>query len=244
MGKRVLVVKNISHEGPGSIEGLLRDYQIACDMVEVGQGEPFPSPGSHDAVLVLGGPDSANDETEKMRQELRRIREILDAEIPYLGICLGLQLLVKAGGGRVVRNRVKEIGFRDPDGKLFQVDLTAGGKGDPLFSGFESHFPIFHLHGETVILTEKMSLLGKGKWCVNQGVRVGKNAYGLQGHLELTREMLEIWMDKDPDLLRCPKEGLRRDFDLLQGEYLQAGQRLFTNFLKIMNLFPRRVTVR
>ena len=60
-------------------------------------------------MMVFGGPDSANDDTEKMKQELQRISEILDAEIPYLGICLGMQALVKAAGGTVRKNKIKDL---------------------------------------------------------------------------------------------------------------------------------------
>ena len=114
------------------------------------------------------------------------------------GICLGLQTLVKAAGGRIIKSPVRETGFLDPEGSHFTTELTAAGKQDPLFEGLDHSFKVFHLHGETVELTDSITLLSTGKFCRNQIVRVGKNAYGIQCHFELTPEMLETWMNEDP----------------------------------------------
>ena len=244
MGKRVLIVKNRTHEGPGLIEIFLKEHQVPYEITDLDQGEHFPSPKSYGAVIVLGGPDSANDRTAKIREELDRIRETLDLKIPYFGTCLGLQALVKAGGGAVIRSPMKEIGFRDPVNCFFEVTLTAEGRKDPLFRGVAPRFNLFHLHGETVQLKGEMALLGMGKYCENQMVRVGENAYGIQGHLELTREMLEEWMKLDPDLKKRNAALLRQDFDKLSGDFQKTARQLFTNFLKSANLLSQKAVAR
>ncbi|RMF06594.1 type 1 glutamine amidotransferase, partial [Candidatus Woesearchaeota archaeon] len=111
----VLIVKNITREGPGMLEHVLTSHSVPYKIVDLSMGDSFPSPEAYSAVVVLGGPDSANDETPKMKEELKRIRETLDAGIPYLGICLGMQTLTKAAGGKVLKCPVKEIGWRGPD---------------------------------------------------------------------------------------------------------------------------------
>ena len=111
MPKKILIVKNITREGPGLLEELLREKGIKYKIIDLNKEESFPAPKNYSAVVVLGGPDSANDENEKILNELTRIREVVAERIPYLGICLGLQTLVKAMGGKVVRNSIKEIGF-------------------------------------------------------------------------------------------------------------------------------------
>nr|WP_287222515.1 gamma-glutamyl-gamma-aminobutyrate hydrolase family protein [Prosthecochloris sp.] len=63
------------------------------------------------AVVTLGGPQSANDTDRAMRRELENLKAILDKKIPYLGICLGMQTLVKAAGGNVITCPIKETGF-------------------------------------------------------------------------------------------------------------------------------------
>ena len=109
----LLIIKNITREGPGLLEDLLKEQGINYEIIDLNQGQTFPPVENYKAVVVLGGPDSANDENDKMQNELKRVRECVDSHIPYLGICLGLQTLVKASGGKVVRNAIKEIGFRD-----------------------------------------------------------------------------------------------------------------------------------
>ena len=233
MKKEILIVKNITREGPGLLEDLLNEFAIQYKVVDFSLGESFPSPVGYGAVVVLGGPDSANDENNKMHNEFARIRETIDAHIPYLGICLGLQTLVKAAGGKVVKNSVKEIGFRDPESNNFAVILTKEGKEDPLFKNLSSTLKVFHLHGETVEVTGDMKLLATGKFCHNQIIKVGQNAYGIQCHFELTPGMFEEWVNKDPDLLLLDKEKLHEDFNTIREEYTNTGKHLLRNFLHI-----------
>jgi len=233
MQKEILIVKNITREGPGLLEDLLKEQGIGYTVADLDSNEPFPAVEQYGALVVLGGPDSANDETDKMRIELERIRESRTAQIPYLGICLGLQTLVKAAGGAVVKNQVKEIGFRDPEGDRFTVELTEAGRQDPLFANLDHSFEVFHLHGETVKPTHDMTLLATGKFCQNQIVRVGSNAYGIQCHFELTPAMFETWIKEDPDLLKLEKDKLRTDFEAINEQYTKVGRQLFANFLKI-----------
>jgi GMP synthase-like glutamine amidotransferase len=233
MEKEILIVKNISREGPGLLEAELKERGIGYTVVDLNQGQNFPPTENFGAVVVLGGPDSANDENEKMKNELARIREVIAAGIPYLGICLGLQTLVKAAGGKVLKSPTKEVGFIDPEGNNFTVELTDDGKKDPLFEGLDNTFNVFHLHGETVELTDNMVLLAVGKFCRNQIARVGTNAYGIQCHFELTPEMFETWINGDPDLLQLDKEQLRENFETIRDEYTRVGRQLFKNFLRI-----------
>lgn len=233
MKKEILIVKNMTREDQGLLEELLKDRGIGYTVVDLDQGQKFPPVENYGAVVVLGGPDSANDESEKMKSELVRISEVLAAKIPYLGICLGLQALVKASGGKVVKSPVKEVGFIGPDGSNFKVELTEDGKQDPLFEGLDHTFNVFQLHGETVELTDSMALLATGKFCRNQVVRVGSNAYGIQCHFELTPEMFEIWINEDSDLLELGKEQLRAGFVAIHEEYIRVGRQLLTNFLRI-----------
>ena len=233
MEEEILIVKNISREGGGLLEEELKVRNIRYIIVDLNQGEKFPPVENYGAVVVLGGPDSANDENKKMKNQLARINQTLVAKIPYFGICLGLQTLIKAAGGQVVKNPIKEVGFIDPEDNFFTVEVTEEGKKDPLFKGLDQKFKVFHLHGETVELTDDMKLLAIGKFCQNQIVKVGFNAYGIQCHFELTPEMFEVWINEDPDLRQLDKGQLCNNFDEIQDVYTSVGRQLFKNFLKI-----------
>src|SRR3989344_227080 len=232
----VLIIKNIVREGPGLLEEKLNHHQISYSIVNLDDKGLFPDAKKYSAVFVFGGPDSANDATIKMQNELRMIKKVVDAEIPYLGVCLGMQMLVKANCGEVYKNRVKEIGWKDQEGDYYKIELTEEGRADYLFAGVRSPLPIFHLHGETVRLTKEMKLLAVGKYCRNQAVKFGKNAYGLQGHLELIPTMFEEWLREDPDLINLERQALRNNYEKIRNEYETAGKQVLTNFLRIAKL--------
>lgn len=234
--KKVLIVQNVSHEKSGLIGEILNENKLSFEVVDLNKGQEFPNPKNYSAVLVFGGPDSANDNTSKMKKELARIREILNIGIPYFGICLGIQTLVKAAGGEVKKNTIKEIGFRDPKDKNFEIELTNEGKKDTIFNGIQSPMKIFHLHGETVKLTPNIKLLARGKYCTNQTVKIGKNAYGFQGHLELTKSLLKEWIKKDDDLKLMDSNSLMHDYETLKSEYEKNSGTIIHNFLQITGL--------
>ncbi|WP_094228701.1 type 1 glutamine amidotransferase [Methanolobus psychrotolerans] len=229
----LLIVKNIPREGPGILEDILTKNSIPHEIIDLDTGDNLPDPLGYSAIIVLGGPDSANDTTGKMITELAMVRQAIDAGIPYLGICLGMQALVKACGGSVYANDVKEIGLRGEDGNYYSVGIETEYADDPLFNGLESPVKIFHLHGETVKITEEMQLMGTGKYCRHQIIKVGEKAYGIQGHFELTPEMFMVWLDSDPELKEMDRETLMTDFESLANEYSSNGKILFGNFLKI-----------
>jgi GMP synthase (glutamine-hydrolysing) len=231
--KDILVIQNIAREGSGLLGEIMAENGIRQKVIDLSLGEKLPPAEEFAAVVVLGGPDSANDASQKMLNELDYIRGILSANIPYLGICLGLQTLVKAAGGEVVKSAMKEIGFRDAGGKLFRISLTEDGRKDPLFNGIGDVFNVFHLHGETVVLTKEMKLMATGNPCINQIIKIGSSAYGIQCHFELTSAMLERWINEDPDLKLADRNKLQNDFQAIREEYLQTGNTLFRNFLGI-----------
>jgi GMP synthase (glutamine-hydrolysing) len=242
---KLLIIQNITRESPGLINAALKLRGVEADVINLdgpeyaGLGQagapPLPSLDGYDGLVVMGGPDSANDTTPKMTFELNLVRDALSRHLPYLGICLGLQVLVKAAGGQVVPAKVKEIGFRDATGQLFKVELTVAGQIDPVFGGLQSSFNVFQLHGETVTLTPDMILLGTSEYCPAQIVRVGRNAYGIQSHFEVTPELLADWADQDPDLIHLPKSHLLADYTDIQQTYRETAITIFGRFLDLIS---------
>ena len=237
MQNQLLIIKNITHEGPGLLEPLLHTHDISADVVDLSQGGTFPDPRNYQAVVVLGGPQSANDATPSMQHQLQQIKRIVAEGVPYLGICLGMQLLIKAAGGRVLPCPQKEIGFFDADGAPYTIELTNAGKNDPLFAGLDNTIRVFQLHGETVELAPSgTELLATGAHCRHQAVKIGTNAYGLQCHFELTRAMFADWLTTDHDLKQMDYQILLGQFDTIYEEYTATGRTLMKNFLACANL--------
>ncbi len=232
--KPVYIIKNEARESGGLVEEFLTLRGVPFKTVELKHGESFPNPEEAAALVVLGGPDSANDRTSVMLAELAGVTKALELGTPYLGICLGMQVLARAVGGKVVPSPVKEVGFHDQDGRPFEIHLTFDGVRDPLFNRFRRRvYRVFQLHGETVTLVPNLTLLGTGTWVPNQVIRAGSNAYGLQCHFELTPELFARWLQEDPDLKKMNPEALQREFSEIEKEYKETGLKLIENFFII-----------
>src|SRR5947208_3073221 len=111
---RALVLQHVACEHLGLLAPLLTRHAISYRYVRPFLGEPIPPDAAgYDAVIVLGGPMSANDDDRNavIRDELRLIGEALKADRPLLGICLGAQLIAKAAGARISVGTHKEIGW-------------------------------------------------------------------------------------------------------------------------------------
>jgi GMP synthase (glutamine-hydrolysing) len=236
MNKPILILKNVPRENPGLIEILLKNHKLEYQIIDFESTTVIDNIENYSALIVLGGPDSANDLTPKMQNELTLIRSVLQLKIPYLGICLGLQTLVKSMGGIVDKCQTSEIGFRDPDNKFFKVRLTEDGRKDGLFKNLPDNLNVFQLHGETIHLTPQMTLLATGDFCRNQIIKIGETAYGIQSHFELTNDLLESWINEDLDLQKFHPGQLRSDFEKIKTEYQNTGQQLFCNFLTMIGL--------
>jgi GMP synthase (glutamine-hydrolysing) len=137
-------------------------------------------------LVVMGGPQSANDPLPGLAAEMKLIERAIQAQIPVLGICLGSQLIAKALGARVYANAAKEIGWAP-------VSVTEAGARDPVFSGVPSPTTFFHWHGETFDLPAGAEWLAYSALCRHQAFRYGSNVYGIQFHPEITPEMIVDW---------------------------------------------------
>jgi len=234
MNKNVLIIQNISHEKPGLLLDVLHDHNFKYDIIDLSKGDTLPQAEDYDAVFVFGGPQSANDTGGHIPMELNFIKEVLQKEIPYFGVCLGMQLMVKATGGTIIPCEKKEIGWWDDQDKLYSIYHSTSYKVDDLLQSINNNIPIFQLHGETVELTPKHHLVAVANGCENQFIRYGKYAYGIQGHLELNKQMLEEWIKIDTDLQQLDTEYLMITHEAIEREYSIAGKQLFWNFLKLI----------
>lgn len=228
--KPVLIIKNNVHEGPGIIEDILKEKRLAYEIRELDDGDSFPKPVNYSAVIVLGGPDSANDQTPKMIQEIQRVKETLEMKIPYLGICLGMQVLCKAAGGVVKKSPYKEIGFFHDNHEPYNIMQL---KDDPIFTEVPNPFRVFQLHQDTVELPKHVELIGAGNFIEPQVIKIGANAYGFQCHFELTEAIIEECLECDEDLKTRDTKKLREQWVHFRSFYIKKGKGITENFLRI-----------
>jgi GMP synthase-like glutamine amidotransferase len=188
---RELAFRHVPFEGLGMIEDALRSRGIHFDYADLYVPDcPRVDSLEYDGLIFMGGPMSVNDDLPYLRCEEHYVRQAIDRGIPVLGVCLGSQLISRALGADVRRNRVKEIGW-------FDISLTAEGRVDPLFAAMRDSEPVFHWHGETFDLPQGAVLLATSERCRHQAFRIGDRVYGLQFHLEVTPAMIADWCVED-----------------------------------------------
>lgn len=186
----LIVLQHIECEGPGYIADFADARGLEMEVIRLFDGDPIRALEDADAMIVLGGPMNVYEEDRYpwLVAENAAIQTALAEDIPFLGICLGSQLLAKALGASIQRNPAEEIGFGD-------VSLTTEATQDPLFQGFPNVLPAFHWHEDTWELPAGSTLLASSADCPHQAFRYGR-AYGLQFHAETSPEMVSEWIDE------------------------------------------------
>ncbi|MDY0881781.1 type 1 glutamine amidotransferase [Dongia soli] len=187
---RFLVFQHMACEHPGILRDFLAADGIAWDAVELDEGASIPSLGNYDALWVMGGPMDVWEEDQHpwLVAEKQAIREAVQQRgLPYLGLCLGHQLLAAAFGGDVGKMAKPEVG-------IFDVTLTEAGGADPIFAGMAKSQQALQWHGaEVQVPPPGAVILAQSPLCPIQAMRVGNRAYGLQYHVELTSETVREW---------------------------------------------------
>ncbi len=185
----VLLVQNTRIEGSGYLGELLNHDGFDITSINA-KHEKIPDKDFSLAV-ILGAPESANDDLPYLQAEQQLIKNYVEKNIPVLGICLGSQLIAKTFGARVYAGPKKEIGFYS--------DLKVNND-SVFFSGFKNPFTVFHWHGDTFDLPENAVRLASSEHYPNQAFQY-KSAIGLQFHLEVNEEMVNLWLDNTEEKL-------------------------------------------
>ena len=201
----VLVIQNTRIEEIGYLGELLNNDGFVIHLVNA-KHEKLPEK-NYSLLVILGATESANDDLPYLQAEQKLIKKTVDADIPVLGICLGSQLIAKTFGGKVYRGPKKEIGFYHD----LRIDNNS-----KLFSGFTNPFTVFHWHGDTFDLPEQAVRLVHSENYPNQAFQIN-SAVGLQFHLEVNAEMVNLWLDKTQEKLQqipyIDPQKIRSDID-------------------------------
>lgn len=223
------LVQNDPDVPAGSIADCLADNHILYRTVRAFSGEMLPLPAASSAVIVLGGSMGVHDDAQfpYLSAVKSYIRSVVECNIPFLGICLGGQLLADALGARVHTGRFGEKGVQP-------IRLLGHTPADPLFLGIPEMVPTFQWHHDSFELPEGAALLATSSACVNQAFRFGTNSYGLQFHPEVTWEIVASWSGSStdgPDASAVMDEFLRAEEC-----YRTVSQSLLKNFLRVARL--------
>jgi GMP synthase-like glutamine amidotransferase len=187
---KFLVFQHISVEHPGVFRNFMKNDGISWDTVELDEGETIPELNDYDALIVMGGPMDVWEENEHpwLVTEKQAIKHaIVDLKLPYLGFCLGHQLMADALGGKVGKMSEPEVGILD-------VALTTDGQASTLLSGLQKNIKSLQWHGAEVTEPPPGSLvLAESPVCAIQALQYGESAFSMQCHIELIDSTVSDW---------------------------------------------------
>lgn len=187
---RILVFQHIAVEHPGIFRDFLRRDGVSWQAVELDAGEPIPDLSGVDALWVMGGPMDVWEEEEHpwLAPEKAAIREaVRERGMPFLGVCLGHQLLADALGGEVGPSETPEIG-------MLEIELSAAGRQSPLFAGLPATARCLQWHSaEVKRLPRGAEILAASPACRVQAMAAGPRAFGIQYHVEITARTVADW---------------------------------------------------
>lgn len=208
---RILIVLHREQSSPGRVGRLLQQRGYELDIRRPPLGDPLPDTmREHAGAVIFGGPMSANDSDAWIRTETDWIGVPLREQAPFLGICLGAQMMIRHLGGRVTAHRdgLAEIGY-------WPIKPTSSGRA-------LGQWPerVYQWHREGFDSVAGLERLAAGEQFENQAVRYGPAAFGVQFHPEVSYQMMRRWSAAAAHKLGAPgaqdiptqtREGQRHD---------------------------------
>jgi len=238
----IIVLQHIKIEDPGYIKDLMLADNYKLTTIELDQGEKIPNNLSNfDGMFCMGGPMDTfmEDEYPWLVEEKKRIREfVVDMKMPYLGFCLGCQLLGEVIGGRVVKSNPAEIGIMD-------INFSDKKKDDILFNEFPEKIKSLQWHSyevQGIDNIQDVTLIASSPITKYQIFKYQNHAYGIQFHIEIKDTTVNDWgcvpeykkaleVQLGPDALKNFDEKAKQNMKDMNN----YSRLLYNNFKKILN---------
>ena len=225
---RIHYLQHVDFEDPAEILNWAsqKKHDVTCTRLYNNEG--LPDIKDFDALVVMGGPMSTNEEElyPWLKDEKKFINESIRHEKIVLGICLGAQLIAEAEGSRIFKNKHKEIGW-------FPVEIQ---KHPLLFPDEISALTAFHWHGDTFEIPQGYQHIAESEACKNQGfISNDGRVTALQFHLESSKQSIN-------NLIKNAAS------DLTPGDYVQNAEEIInkseiylTGISKTLNTMMNRI---
>ena len=239
---RILILQHIKIEDPGFIKDLMIKDGVELTTIELDEGEKIPANLSKfDAMFCMGGPMDTWMEKEHpwLVDEKKAIKEfVVDLKKPYLGFCLGCQLLGEVVGGKVVKSNIPEIG-------MLNISFSNNKNNDALFSKFPEEITSLQWHSYEVQGLENnknVTHLASSPETKYQIFKYQNHAYGIQFHIEVKDTTVGEWgcvPEYKSALEKQLGEGALIKFDKESQKYMPSmneySKILYENFKKLVN---------
>jgi GMP synthase-like glutamine amidotransferase len=188
--KQALVLQHMNHDTPGRFLDFFVADGIQPKSVRLWEGQEIPPLKDFDLMFVLGGAMDVWEVEENpwMECEMQAIREwVADRAKPYIGLCLGHQLLAKALGGEVGLAAEGEIG-------VHEVTVNGAACGHRLFEGLSGSYKVMQWHHAEVKTPPKAAhVLASSARTAVQAIAIDDHALGLQFHAEFSPQTVASW---------------------------------------------------
>lgn len=176
------------NDGPGYLGSWAARRGLELEVRNAARGAPFPaSMAGHQALALLGGAMSANDDLPSLRAAERLIGQCLDANIPMLGHCLGGQLMARVLGARVHASPAPEVGWHTMHRR--------NGQSAQDWLGDATAQPVFHWHYEAFELPSGAQALATSAACPVQAFAIGPHL-AMQFHVEIDAHKIAAWLKR------------------------------------------------
>ena len=241
MSKNIIILQHIDIETPGYILDLMQEDNFNLTTIELDEGEKIPSNlEQFDGMFCMGGPMDTWMEKDYpwLIDEKKKIKEfVVDLKKPYLGFCLGCQLLGEVVGGKVEKSKPPEIGILD-------ISMSDSYLNDHIFNEFNSSFKALQWHSYEVQDLENnndVTLLGSSPTTKYQIFKYKNHAYGIQFHIEIKDNTVSQWgcvPEYEKALEDSLGKGALKKFDQKAQENMKLmnfnAENLYNNFKKIL----------
>ena len=190
---KVIVLQHIKIEDPGYIKDLMIKDGTELTTIELDEGEKIPQDlSTYDAMFCMGGPMDTWMEKDYpwLIEEKKRIKEfVVELKKPYLGFCLGCQLLGEIIGGKVVKSKNPEIG-------MLNINFSENKNDDLLFSEFSEKITSLQWHSyevQDLDNNDDVTLIASSPETKYQIFKYKSHAYGIQFHIEVKKTTVGEW---------------------------------------------------
>ncbi len=235
-----VIFQHIACEHPGVFRRFFLDDNIATTAIELDEGDEIPDLSGFDALVVMGGPMDVWQEEEHawLAQEKAAIRHaVVDLQMPYLGLCLGHQLLAEALGGTVGPSKQPEIG-------IMEVELNEAGLNSPFLKGLRRTQKCLQWHSaEVTTAPDCAQVLASSTACKVQALSYGSHAFSMQYHVELEDDTVPNWAAipeyksaLENSMGASGLEQFKADADAGMAGFNAAAEVLYRNFLTTTGL--------
>ncbi len=234
--KPILFVRNEAFETFGIARRAIEAADVPVSVFDaIDADAPRPSLDDVGGVVMFGSAYNVDDtDRHPFLKEIRDLtREAIERGTPYLGICLGAQVLARALDRPVPLSPTREVGFEP-------VHPTRAAARDRLLSHYTDGDLVFQWHQDTFELPEGAELLATGDDVPLQAYRVNEATWGVQWHFEIDRSEIDFWLDvfsREGDLAaewgKTP-ERVRAEADALMAVHEEKGAETFRRFAGVV----------